>query len=411
MRILQINNCHYRRGGADVVYLNTIDLLRKNGQTVIEFSQTNQFNKESEYLKYFVNGIDFLNAGFLSKVYLTPKLLYNPESSKQLEKLIQIEKPEVAHIHLYKGGLTVSILKILKKFHIPVCITLHDFGLLCPRNLFFDGNNQICEKCLTIGPIGCLVNRCNRKNFFYSMVTYLEFIMNNQIFESVNFFDKLISVSKFNLDKHVSNGMLNNKFTQIYNFFPDCEITKPKNTRGKYFLYYGRISNEKGLVTLISTFKQTSNLHNLKIVGTGSQLENLKKLTLNNTNIEFLGFKSGTELTDLISGCSFVIVPSECYENNPMSIVESFSLGKPVIGSKIGGIPELIQENENGYLFEMKNEKQLLEKIQIASTLSDDSYFEMSKKAREFALENFSETKHYKKLIELYKTILKNRNE
>jgi glycosyltransferase involved in cell wall biosynthesis len=406
MRVLQINNCHYKRGGADVVYLNTIQLLKKNGHEVVEFSQLNKSNEYSDFEKYFIKDSDIFNHGFFKKILLTPQTLFKNESFVKLNQLIKDTQPDLAHIHLYKGGLTISIFDALRTNNIPVCITLHDFGLLCPRNIFFDGDNNICEMCLQTGPISCVLKRCNRKNIFYSTVNYLEFMLNRRIKDVEKCLNVIISVSKFNYYKHTEVSKFPEKYTHLYNFSPECIKAVPSEEKGDYFLYFGRLSEEKGLFTLLESFKRSSVKSHLKIVGTGQVEENLKQLIKTDSRIEFLGYKSGNELQNLITNCSFIIVPSEWYENNPMTIVEAYSLGKPAIGSNIGGIPELIENGKTGFLFEMKNVSQLMSVVESAELLSEDAYKSMSKQARAFAIENFTEEKHYLKLETIYKKII-----
>lgn len=408
MKILQINNCHYRRGGADVVYLNTIDLLKEKGQEVIEFSQSSDKNETTQFADNFVEYYDVLNLSFIKKIKKSPRLLYSVESGKKLADLIEKTKPDIAHIHLYKGILTASILPVLKKYKIPVALTLHDFSLLCPRNLLFDGENKICEKCITSTTFNCIIKRCNRKNFFFSTMSFLEYNLNNNFYKPEDYFNKIISVSKFNYQKHSLRENLKPRLTQLYNFFPNIDAVKTSNIKGNYFLFFGRLSIEKGLNTLFAAAKLIDKSIKIKVAGTGPMEEELKqRLYLENIdNIEMLGYKTDTDLEILISNSSFIIVSSECYENNPMTIVEGYSYGKPVIGSRIGGIPELIEEGTTGYQYEMGNHTELSEVITKANSLSDNSYKAISGNAREFAIENFSDTGHYQKLMEIYKTML-----
>lgn len=410
MKILQINNCHYRRGGADVVYLNTIDLLKEKGHEVVEFSQSSEKNETTQFADNFVEYYDVLNLSFLNKVKKSPRLLYSAESGKKLTDLIEKTKPDIAHIHLYKGILTASILPVLKKYKIPVSLTLHDFSLLCPRNLLLDGENKICEKCITSTTFNCIIKRCNRKNIFFSTMSFLEFNLNNNFYKPEDYFHKIISVSKFNYQKHAQRENLKPRLVQLYNFFPNINSINTNNIKGIYFLFFGRLSVEKGLSTLFNTAKTLDKSIKIKVVGTGPMEEELKqRLSLENiSNIEMLGYKTGTELEILISYCSFIIVPSECYENNPMTIVEGYSYGKPVIGSRVGGIPELIEEGVTGYQYEMGNHQELSQVITKANCLSEKVYHEMSDSAREFAVANFSDKVHYEKLLGIYNDMLIN---
>ena len=204
----------------------------------------------------------------------------------------------------------------------------------------------------------------------------------------------------------------------IYNYTKP--LLKPcKKEKKDYFLYYGRLSFEKGIPTLLKVFAKHPELQ-LKVVGTGPLEKMLKKKykivsagaslgTECNENIQFLGYHSGVTLFELVRNAKFVCVPSECYENNPMTIIEAYSLGTPVIGANIGGIPEIVQEDNTGWLFETGNEESLEQTIVKASKIDDEKYADMCENAYSFYEDNFSEDVHYKKLIQLYNLIINNK--
>ncbi len=408
MKILLINNCHYRRGGADVVYLNTGDLLESRGHNVAYFSTKSPYNYPSPYSEFFIKDIDALKLNFVEQFVLMPRKLYSWQSSRNLKRLIYHFKPDLAHIHLYKGGLTAAILPVLRNKKIPTVITLHDYSLLCPRNIMIDGNGNICERCLTSTRLNCVYHRCNRKNLYYSIVNYLEFVLNNNIFKPERYFRKIICVSKFNYQKHSDHPLFGDRFMHLYNFYPLLSQSNPNTRKGNYLLFYGRLAPEKGVMTLINTWKRLPKNIRLKIIGEGAMSAMIKnELKVNNlSNIEFLGFRKGEELFDYIRNASFVLVPSEWYENNPLTIVEAYSSGKPVIGSNIGGIPELILEGKTGYLFSMGDSAELEDKIIKAVNMRDDEYLEMSETAYRFACDRFSEKTHYRDLLNVYSEVV-----
>lgn len=407
MRVLLVNNCHYRRGGADVVYLNTGELLSRMGHDVSYFSTNSPKNEPTKYSEYFINDVNVLELGFTKQLLSTPRKLYAFEAKRNLGKLIRDTKPDIAHIHLYKLGLTASILPVLRKNRIPVIITLHDYGLLCPRNIMIDGDGNICEKCL-YRPFYCVIKRCNRKNIFYSTINYVEYEINNKIFKPQKYFDRIICVSKFNCQKHSMRPKLRDRLVHIYNFSPEIKTNVPDHKKGEYFLYFGRLSDEKGVKTLVKAWKELDPGYKLKIVGEGKQYQELVKEVRDNKeeNIDLMGYKTGEELKGIVRNASFVIVPSEWYENNPMTISEAYSMGKPVIGSNVGGIPEILMDKKTGFLFEMRNAGDLVSKINQAFSLTAGEYELLSKNARQFAEDNFSEETHYMQLIKVYTEVI-----
>ena len=391
-----------------MVYLNTGDLLESRGHDVAYFSTKSQYNYPTPYSDFFVRDIDALKLNFVEQLAYMPRKLYSRESYRNLKKVIGHFKPDLAHIHLYKGGLTASILLALRSKKIPAIITLHDYSLLCPRNIMIDGDGKICERCLTATRLNCIYHKCNRKNLYYSIVNYIEFVLNNIIFKPQNFFNKIICVSKFNYLKHYSHPLFKERFIHLYNFYPLLSQSNPKTVKGSYFLFYGRLAPEKGVMTLINTWKRMGDEAQLKIIGEGVMSGQIKEELKNNklNNIEFLGFRKGEDLFSYIRNASFVLVPSEWYENNPLTIVEAYSVGKPVIGSNIGGIPELIIEGKTGFLFNMGDSDEFEMKIRQATQMSDVQYLDMSEAAYRFACDKFSEKTHYHDLLTIYNEVV-----
>ncbi len=405
MKILQINNCHYRRGGADVVYLNTGALLEKKGHQVIYFSQKSKNNYETDSSEYFIEGIDFFDKSLVNRALSTPRFFYSTEAKNKLDKLLVNEKPDIAHIHLYKGTLTPSILKSLRSFNIPIILTLHDFGLLCPHNLFLDGKNKICERCVGGSTLNCIIHKCNHNNIILSTISAMEFNFNKYFFSFEKYFSKIITVSNFAYLKHVKAfPECTSTFTHLYNFYKASDQSITLNEKGNYFLYYGRLSSEKGLDVLLDAWCNIDLNIKLKIAGTGSDMEGLLKIkeNLGLKNVDFIGHIEGQKLIELIHNSAFIIVPSVLFENNPLTVIEAYSQGKPVIASNVGGLPEIVPDGKTGFLFEMGNAGALSEAIIKANKLSNDEYELFSQNARNFAEEKFNEDVHYKKLMEIY---------
>ena len=410
MKILQINNCHFNRGGADVVYLNTGHLLEINGNDVFYFSTKHKLNRQTHFNKYFVDRVDFVKISTFRKFFRFFRFLYSDESRRKLKTLIDDYNPQIAHIHLYKGGLTPSILGILKKNKVPTIITLHDYGFLDPHNLLLDGNLNISERCIRGTVLNCIKEKSNRNSYLLSLVSTLEYIFHSIFFPYDKYFDALIAVSRFSQSKHLESTKFRWAIDHLYNFSPLLLEKEPfKNEKSDYILYFGRLSKEKGIQTLIKAFKEINGEIKLKIVGTGALQDELKKYIRDHdiVNIEMIGHQSGETLQRLIRNAYFVVVPSEWYENNPMTIIESYCLGVPVIGSQIGGIPEIIDEGITGFTFEMGNENELIGALTKAINLTEDDYIIMKRNARVFAEKNFSPSGHYQDLMKLYYRTIK----
>ena len=405
MKILQINNCHYRRGGADVVYLNTGALLNSKGNQVFYFSTINSRNEKTSFDKYFIKNVDYLNNSLLKKLISITRFFYSFKAKKNINRLINEHMPDIAHVHLYKGGLTSSVFKILKKHKIPIVLSQHDYGLIDPHNLLLDGKLNINESTINGSPFNTFLLKSNRNSYLLSLVSTFEYLFNKFFFPFDIYFNTIICVSKFAMSKHRLSKKFNFNLVHLYNFFPSLENTIPVNIPGEYVLYFGRLSKEKGLNTLIQAWNKSETNLNLKIAGDGELFDSIN--SIKSDKIELLGFKQGKALTDLMINSSFIVVPSEWYENNPLTIIESYSYGKPVIASNIGGIPEIVINDKTGYLFKMKSIDSLVSVIKKIEQISLNDYKRLSINAREFSNENFNPNIHYDKLINIYEKTIK----
>ncbi len=411
MKVLLIDVYNYNKGGAETVCFNTGDMLEKNGHEVAYFTLKWNNNIHSPFEKYFPESKE-TRKGFFRHVINLRNYFYYPDAAQKIEELIIAEKPDIAHIHLLWGQISPSIFPVLKKHNIPILFTIHDYRIVCPAYSFKNGHGEVCESCQGKKFYRCFTHKCTKGSYFLSTFMALEQYYRNHFFNPAKYIDGLLYVSSFAKKKHeqympalrdLPNIVLHNFSTQI------SEQHTP--LKEKYFLFLGRLSEEKGIITLMNAFKNRPN-DKLKIVGAGPLEKELKSYKKNNNliNIEFLGYKSGQELLNLKRNAYFVIVPSEWYENNPMAIIESYAEGVPAIGSRIGGIPEIIKENETGYIFEPRNIEELTANIATAASLSDNEYKRISDNTITFAHEDMSKESYYKRLLPFYEQLLKQKN-
>ncbi len=410
MKILQINKRHYVTGGAETVYFNTCQLLTEHGHSVIHFSMKDEKNLDSPTKEFFAENFDLRNANFFQKMKNSFRFFYNNDAKKKLEQLIIQEKPDIAQIHLFINSLSVSIFEVLKKYNIPVVLTFHDYRSMC-HSADFLLRGKMCENCKSSFYTNCFWHKCYQNNRLHSGMITSELLLKEYFFKLDHYVDHYLFVSDFQKNAHLNHSSYyKNKNTRLYNFNINLNKNIPEYVHGSYFFFYGSITPEKGIHTLIkaaSILKDVS----FKIAGVGPLLDELK--TLNLPNVELLGFQTGKALQEYIKNAAFVIVPSEWHENNPLTIVESYMYGKPVIASKMGGIPEIVVENETGFLFPAKSVDDLIAKIQYAQSLSDEEYLKLSKNARAFAEKNFEPEQYYQDLMVLYGKAIdkKNHNE
>lgn len=397
MKVLLINQTFAHSGGANVVCLNTGRILKQHGHEVVCLSQKFPNNEPTWSDKYFYEGPRNVAERFVFDYY-------NWRSKRCLKRLIKAEKPDVAHIHEL-GNISDSILTVLKKNNIPVIQTVHDYHFVCPVSHFLDKRGKACEKCIDKCYGRCIKNACYKGNRLKSFLLTTQFLFRRIFYSPFDYFSGVVFVSKFSQNKNIEHD---NRFDKIrhkfiYNSAVD-NTSVSKIIRGNYFLYFGRLSYEKGVDILIKAFLSTQNLK-LKVVGSGPLEKQLKEMASNSANIEFTGYKTGQELSDLISHSSFVVVPSVCYENNPMAVVEAYSFNKPVIGADSGAIPEIVS-SETGLLFEKNNVQSLVSAVLNADALNAEEYISLSNGAKNFFMEHFTDEKYYTELIDFYQQIL-----
>lgn len=408
MKVLQINNVHYRRGGADAVYLNTAELLQQHGEEVVFFNMLKKGNQPCKDEKYWVSSLESRGSGLKSKLTELRNLFDNPEATRKIEELIKVEKPDIAHIHLFWGmGISPSITKVLRKYHIPLVHTAHDYHMICPVALLMDSKANVCEVCGGKHFYKAIFKGCSHNGRLATCIKAAEQYYHNCKYNPVDVLQGIIYVSNFSQKKHLEYmpSLAKVKSTVLYNF---NQISEPRQDyNGNYYLYYGRLAQEKGLFTLVDAFRQNPQLK-LYIVGAGPLEEALKQQLP--ANVEMLGPKYGDGLFDLVKGAKYVCVSSECYENNPLTIVEAYSMGVPVIGSRLGGITEIIKDGVTGFLFEHKKATELSKCLKKADQLTESEYNSMCQAAYAFAQENFSSERHYERLIAFYNEVLSSNN-
>ena len=404
MKVLLVNKYFYPRGGSENVFFDTGQLLREKGHEVIFFSMNHPQNAPSEYNKYFINNIDYEKGGLGNTINVSLKLLYSVEAKRKIKKLINESRPHIAHLHNIHHQMSPSILDALKHYNIPVVMTLHDYKMICASYTMLHHGN-VCEDCKGHKYYYCFFKKCLKNSTAKSALSTVEMYLHHRIIHIYNNVDIFISPSNFLKNKLEEFGF-GSKIVHLPNFLKLDEFCPQFGWNENSIVYCGRLSEEKGLFTLIEAVKNLD--INLKIIGDGPIRENLKARVQNMglTNVYFLGYMKGESLKDEIRKSMAVVIPSEWYENNPRSLIEAFALGKPVIGTRIGGIPELVKDNQTGITFEPKNAYDLSSKINNIINNSDQLLL-MGKNARTFVENNLSAEIHFKSLMEVYEQALK----
>ena len=411
MRILLVNYRYFISGGPEKYMFNIKKMLEDNGHEVIPFSIHSDKNVETDYDKYFVEPIGSRNAVYFDEVKKTPKAIwqmltrsvYSVEVEKAIQREVQDVKPDLVYIIHFVNKLSPSVITGAKKLGVPVVLRLSDYFLLCPR-FDFMYNKKICEDCLTCGYCSCIKKRCVKGSLFASVVR----VFSMKVHKMLNIYknvDTFITPSEFLKKKLVANRYDESKITCIPTFTASkSAVGDPKV--GSYGLYFGRVTEEKGVETVIKAY-ETMPDRQVKIMGddTTEEAIRLKNYVEEHhlKNVEFLGFKSGEELEEVIKEARFTLIPSIWYDNLPNTALESFQYSKPVIASNIGSLPELVVDGFNGYLFEAGNETQLAEKIKL---LDDTTVVQdMGANSRRRLESHFAPKTHYDALMGVFERV------
>lgn len=413
MRILLVNYRYFISGGPEKYMFNIKKMLEDNGHEVVPFSIHSNKNVETEYSKYFVEPIGGRDATYFDEVKKTPKSIwqmisrscYSLEVKKAIQKEIRDVKPDVVYIIHFVNKLSPSVIRGAKEMGIPVVLRLSDYFLLCPR-FDFMYQKKICEDCLTCGYGSCIKKRCVKGSLFASIIRVFSMKLHKmmKIYDDV---DAFITPSEFLKKKLGENGFQTGKITCIPTF--TSSMTKVGDPIiGNHGLYFGRITEEKGVETVIKAY-ETMPDHQIKIMGDDSTEEavRLKKYVEDHhmTNVDFLGFKAGKELEEIIKGARFTLIPSIWYDNLPNTALESFQYSKPVIASNIGSLPELVVDGFNGYLFDPYNPEELAEKIKLFD--DDELVKTMGTNSRKRLESRFAPKTHYDELMKVFNNVCK----
>ena len=393
--MLQIHKWHFLASGADRAYFSTCAALEKRGVEVAHFTSAHPKNVFSPWSKYFPKYHDFSHFS-LKGLLSAPSFIWNFEAARCLEKLLQDFKPDVAHLHNIYHHLTPSILKVLKKYNIPVVMTVHDFNLLNPNYVCYH-NGAICRHAFYGHYLNALFHNCVGESFFKTLLVVIQMLFDKFARRYETDIDAYIFGSNFYRNKFLEAGFNFKRGEVMPHFLLESEYFEATNSSAGNFAFAGRLSEEKGVRVLLDALKliQTK-IWNISFIGSGS-LKN---------EIERPGYKvydnlSKSERENLLKQQQFIIGPSVCWENMSYGILESYGLHKPIIGTKIGGITEMIEDGITGLLVEPNDPKSLAAAI---DTLLQQPHLCQSLGERGFQLAKtkYNEQVFLEKLLSLY---------
>ncbi len=395
MKILVVNKFYYLRGGAELVAIGTADLMRKAGHDVRAFSMDYPLNMDAPELKYTVPEVSFKGTAS-EKMRGAARVLGLDGLRNSFRKALDEFRPDVVHFHNIHSYLSPAMVEEAHKSGARVLWTLHDYKLVCPSYLMMQPDGSTCSECLTSGT-AVLRHRCMKNSLPASALAWLEARRWNKRSMSAAV-DAFICPSAFMASKMTEGGfpaekmyvLSNMLHPEKYEILSNARQTERKN----YYCYVGRLSAEKGLPTLIRAASALD--MELRIAGSGPMEDELRKMAAPHPQIKFLGKLDSSEVVELLRHARFSVLPSECFENNPLGVIESLCTGTPAVVADIGGIPELINPT-NGLKFRPGDSTQLGAALRRAAELPYD-YEQIARDA----LHRFSPATHLEKLSAIY---------
>lgn len=399
MKIIIINSYFSPVGGAEVVAYDTYKALQHNNEVFFfALDKKPYFEEDYQYAKYFPKN-NFTTLGYLKNPI---RYYYDKKSLLKLQEFIEIVKPDIIHFHNVLG-FSPLIFNVCK--NIPSVLTIHQADIICPSGTLMYKSQKLCSQkhCKNSNYLHCIFHNCANNNLERtirrSLLTYL-------YNKNLKYINKYITPSQALKDVVVNSniGIQNNDITVINNFLPqNSEFSKPEFKEGKNFLYVGRLSREKNLLTLLKAFKELPNEIELHIAGSGLEEKKLKKFVNDNklSNVKFLGYLDRKQVNLELNKCIATILPCNWFEIFGMTNIESFINGKPVIASNIGGIPEIVEHNVNGLLFEPTNIEQLKKHI-LTYWNNPKLAIEHGRNGYQKAITQYTEEKHYNELMRVY---------
>lgn len=402
-----VNSFHYERGGDCSYTFALTRLLESKGHEVIPFATQHPLNLRSEYERYFVPQVDYnaLGAGRnpASVLQVLRRAISSTEARDCMRRLIQDTRPEIAHLQGIHRHLTPSIIAPLRSAGVPIVWTLHDYVSICPNtHLYCRG--KICEACKPGRFYWATLRRCKRDSLGASLIAMIEAYAHRRmrVYPSVNHF---IAPSRFLAQKLAEHRFPSEKVTAIPHFM-ELEKFAPAAEEKGYALFAGRLAEEKGLHTLLEA-KALLGSGELLIAGDGPEREKLERTVAERAirGVRFLGLVSREKVADLASRARCLLLPSIWYENFPFAVMEAFALGKPILASRIGAIPELVDEGRNGLLFSPGDAQDLAEKLE--TLLADKKLaLRLGRAGRAKAEREWSPEAHYGRVETVYRSVL-----
>jgi glycosyltransferase involved in cell wall biosynthesis len=403
--LLSINNYFYPRGGAEVLFLEQNQILENAGWQVVPFAMRHAQNLPTPWDAYFPDEIEFGRSyRTRTKLLHAQRVIFSLQARKRLRALLKQVQPRIAHAHNIYHHLSPSILPILRASAIPVVMTVHDLKLACPAYTMMRANKP-CERCRGGRIHNVVVHRCIKQSVALSSLVFVESLVHRLLRLYDANVSRFIVPSLFVLEKLVEWGWGRERFVHIPNFV-NIEQFHSGRPIGSRFIYCGRLQKLKGVETLVRAAARAK--VPVTIVGTGPDEIHVRALSAELcADVQFTGHLGKDALIEVVQSARAIVVPSEVNENAPLALLEGYAAGRPVIGARIAGIPELVREEETGVLFRSADVNELAAALGRFAALPDSRLSDMGAAGRRWVERDFTATRYRDRLLTLYSSVEK----
>jgi glycosyltransferase involved in cell wall biosynthesis len=403
MRILHVNKFLYRRGGAEAYMLDLAELQATQGHEVAFFGMRHPQNPSLPFEDAYPSYVELEPppARVAGRLTAAARMMYSPSSRRGIKAVARAFRPDVAHLHNIYHQLSPSVLAPLRELAIPIVMTVHDYKLICPSYLLLD-HGKVCEACLGGHFRHAVARRCKDDSLMASAVLAVETAVHRRAnaYDPVQLF---ICPSRFLAGKIAEAGVFPDRLRVLSNFIAARTIA-PKARPGGGVVYVGRLSHEKGVDVLVEAMGRLGQ-QRLDVVGDGPERARLEALAAASApgRVCFHGAVPKGRVLDLIRSAAVAVMPSRCHENQPMAVLEAFACAVPVVATQLGGLPELVQQDQYGQSVPADDPAALAGALD--RLLSDpERAFRIGQAARRHAERQFAPERHLEQLEGLYRS-------
>jgi glycosyltransferase involved in cell wall biosynthesis len=384
MKILFVHNFYQIAGGEDAVYKNEMDLLKENGNEVIEYT------------------VD--NASIISlcdKIGVMFSTIFSFSQYKKIKRVLKDNSPDVVHVHNYFPLISPAVFYACKKMNVPVVHTLHNYRAVCPTALLMH-DGKVCEKSIKYSAWWAVKNKVYRDSLIGSFILTCMVEFHKKLGTWQKQVNCFIALTQFAKNKYIEAGWPKHKISIKPNFIEDPfkgEVTI--NKQGGYAIYVGRLSDEKGIDLILKAWENVD--FPLKVIGAGPLQEIVESSKC--SNIEYLGLQQKEDVLNLVKNADFMVMASTWYEGFPMVLVEAMACGTCSLVPNLGSMAEVIQDHKSGLHFVGGNLDDFMNKVNCLVNNPDKTKV-MGNNAREIYLKQYTADKNYHLLYEIYQQSL-----